>query len=482
MTNCSLLTDVKPTILTLEWPFGVRPSEFRNFESEARRLRYKALGRACHHQGIHHLFLAHHEDDQAETILTRLAHGHGHVGLRGIHLVGDIPECWGMYGVHRSGGSLQSRQEPAAYQRNDNNRGFVFPTVRQEAGGITIHRPLLSFSKERLRATCRSTGIVWVEDQTNFDPTLTPRNAARKLLSSGDLPKALQKPSLLQLTQCSVEQVEKWQFRARHLHEQCTVSLDTRSSILRLHIPSRLTGEDSGSVLAQNPREISAIGLFLRRLAEMVSPLDKVPLSNILKAIGQIFSAHNGRPASPFTAGHVIFQPAQLRRARTQADTSKSNETGLWILARQPYNSSEPRPIITIDPCNPALAVTSASKEGEPPFHLWDGRYWVRVYNNTDNTLCVRPLRKGELTPFLAVLTAGHRGRLRRLIHDIAPGDVRWTLPVIALSEDGAQAGSSEGPILALPSLDIVRPDWKGKVSWEIRYKKIDPSLLPMEP
>lgn len=52
-----------------------------------------------------------------------------------------IPECEGIYGVYRSGKALMPRS----------SLNIPFPV---EQGGIQIVRPLLSFEKSRLIATC----------------------------------------------------------------------------------------------------------------------------------------------------------------------------------------------------------------------------------------------------------------------------------------------------------------------------------------
>lgn len=79
------------------------PSRLTNFESLARKHRYQALGRACKNYNIGALLLAHHEDDQMETMIMRLASGHRGRLLRTTKSGVGIPECEGMYGLHQSG-------------------------------------------------------------------------------------------------------------------------------------------------------------------------------------------------------------------------------------------------------------------------------------------------------------------------------------------------------------------------------------------
>ncbi|MGB3705645.1 MAG: tRNA lysidine(34) synthetase TilS [Castellaniella sp.] len=53
----------------------------RGMEAAARDARYTALAELAAHAGVGHLLLAHHQDDQAETVLLRLLRGTGPLGL-----------------------------------------------------------------------------------------------------------------------------------------------------------------------------------------------------------------------------------------------------------------------------------------------------------------------------------------------------------------------------------------------------------------
>lgn len=114
---------------------------------EARRARYALMYDYCEKNGINHLFIAHHQDDQAETFLIRLAAGSGLDGLAGM------------------------RHE----QKTDK--------------GISLIRPLLSFPKERLIATCQAHDVPFVEDPSNQKQDyLRPRlRAARDVLEEEGL-------------------------------------------------------------------------------------------------------------------------------------------------------------------------------------------------------------------------------------------------------------------------------------------------------
>ncbi|KXJ86708.1 hypothetical protein Micbo1qcDRAFT_168193, partial [Microdochium bolleyi] len=66
-------------------------------------MRYRHLGLECAFRGIGSLLVAHHADDQYETVLMRMLSGHPSRGLRGIRPTSEIPECEGLYGAFRSG-------------------------------------------------------------------------------------------------------------------------------------------------------------------------------------------------------------------------------------------------------------------------------------------------------------------------------------------------------------------------------------------
>jgi tRNA(Ile)-lysidine synthase len=59
-------------------------NDWRSVQSDAREARYAALGSWCKQQGILHLFVAHHGDDQRETLVQRFLRGSGVMGLQGM--------------------------------------------------------------------------------------------------------------------------------------------------------------------------------------------------------------------------------------------------------------------------------------------------------------------------------------------------------------------------------------------------------------
>jgi tRNA(Ile)-lysidine synthase len=117
---------------TLRWS-GAKPKT--GLQESARIARYSLLARAALRAGYEHILTAHTLDDQAETVLLRLARGSGLTGLAGMAHASALPV----------GGET----------------------------AIFLVRPLLRIPKSRLVATLQALGIVHSEDPSNRDPRFT---------------------------------------------------------------------------------------------------------------------------------------------------------------------------------------------------------------------------------------------------------------------------------------------------------------------
>lgn len=120
----------------LPWS-GAKPAT--GVQAAARDARHALLEAACREEGILHLCLAHHADDQAETFLLRLESGSGPLGLSGISAISYRP-------------------------------------------GLRLLRPLLALPKARLEATLAAQGIGWIDDPSNRAPAFR-RSALRLALA-----------------------------------------------------------------------------------------------------------------------------------------------------------------------------------------------------------------------------------------------------------------------------------------------------------
>ncbi|KAB2919691.1 MAG: tRNA lysidine(34) synthetase TilS [Hyphomicrobiaceae bacterium] len=130
---------------TLVWE-GAKPQT--GLQAAARAARYRLMGAYVHHHGLGWLLTAHTAEDQAETVLMRLARGSGLDGLAGMSQTTV----------------LGARGEQP----------------------LRIVRPLLNVSRARLRATLTERGIPWVEDPSNLSPAFerTRLRAAREHLDA----------------------------------------------------------------------------------------------------------------------------------------------------------------------------------------------------------------------------------------------------------------------------------------------------------
>lgn len=110
-------------------------------EAAARKSRYAALGALCREHGVGLLLTAHHQDDQAETVLLQLLRGSGPAGLSGMDAANAAPEL------------------------------LLNPT-------LVMARPLLAASRKQLAAYVAEHGIAHINDESNEDPHFA-RNALR---------------------------------------------------------------------------------------------------------------------------------------------------------------------------------------------------------------------------------------------------------------------------------------------------------------
>ena len=102
------------------------PADLRNVQAAARASRYELLLGWCASVGCLHLLTAHHREDQAETLLLRLARGSGLDGLAGMASCREMSAC-------------------------------------------RLVRPLLDVPRARLAASLREAGQDWIEDPSNRD-------------------------------------------------------------------------------------------------------------------------------------------------------------------------------------------------------------------------------------------------------------------------------------------------------------------------
>ena len=123
--------------LTADWP----SMPTANIQSAAREARYELLDRWAQSHGLHAVLTGHHADDQAETLLMRLARGSGASGLAGARARSQLP------------------------------------------GGTWRLRPLLGWRRSALAEIVSAAGLTPVEDPANTDDRFD-RTRVRALLAA----------------------------------------------------------------------------------------------------------------------------------------------------------------------------------------------------------------------------------------------------------------------------------------------------------
>ena len=197
-----------------------RPPVDQRSETRARELRHRILESARLGLRADRVALAHHADDQAETVLHRVARGTGPAGLA----------------------AMREWREPG------------------------IWRPLLGFWRAELRSYAADVGLTWRTDPSNRDPT-RPRNVIRHrvipALEEGVSSTA--RRSLTRLAELAAEEAEAW--------ESALACVESGLDLCR-RPPPRRSVSLAAAPFERLPQELRAV--MLRRLAaELGFPLDR---------------------------------------------------------------------------------------------------------------------------------------------------------------------------------------------------------------
>jgi tRNA(Ile)-lysidine synthase len=138
---------------TLRW-IGAKPTG--DIQAAARAARYHLLEEWCAQTGIFHLLVAHHQDDQAETFLLRLARGSGLDGLAAMAPLVERPSCRllrPLLTVPKARLVATLKAHDQAWLEDRSNRNDKFARVRLRRGRALLAREGLSTA--RLAATAR---------------------------------------------------------------------------------------------------------------------------------------------------------------------------------------------------------------------------------------------------------------------------------------------------------------------------------------
>lgn len=132
--ECALVADAALALglpcRVLGWT-GSKPKT--GLQAVARAARYRLIGTAMSKDGAGHLLTAHHADDQAETLLMRIAHGTGLTGLAGMRRfsrVEDVAVCRPLLDVARAGMLAYAECHQLEFVRDPSNQNEMFERVR----------------------------------------------------------------------------------------------------------------------------------------------------------------------------------------------------------------------------------------------------------------------------------------------------------------------------------------------------------------
>lgn len=444
---------IEARILTLDWQSYGDPSRLENVESAARRLRYQAIGRACYESGINSLLVAHHRDDQAETVLMRMVGGYTGSGLSGIRPLAAIPECRGMYGVDQSGDSRAAKPTDEALAEKDNTKPSR-PQMHVEQGGVTLGRPLLEFSKPQLLKICEQAGTRWYEDPTNNQVGMTPRNTIRHLIEKDYLPSALAPQRLLALAESVRQRREHVEDTARDIWLKSRLEINTNVGEARFTLPQTLLPKTNDA------HELTLYTHVLRHLLSVVTPKDASSLQDL------------------DLAARAVFPPDAMERLKDKDKCDSVQIAGVtltrsqstewtWGLRRSPPTREQQQTgQMTLWP---APVQDSASTVSD--WNLWDNRYWIRVtsppsFESLVSRVYARFLSQEDIQDVRKHSKSRHLGDpiLR------VPDQLRRTVPVIVTEFNDHRGICRESPV-AIPAFAWTRDNWD---DWDIRFKSVD--------
>lgn len=488
----------------MQWPENVLPGSLASFETQARQKRYRLLAQAAMRTGIRNLFLGHHKDDQVETILLRLLRGKSGslASFYGIAAEAPIPadaevddELLRSQGLaaevddellisqdlaaeDSSPSSIESEMDAGPGKAPGSPTTSPIPMNSLDGRislaqrlNVSLHRPLLKFSKARILATCKANSIPFVTDPTNFDPQTTVRNAVRYLLANYRVPRALSRDSILKFHDRALKQLRHVDSEVRRLLDMAQlVSFDLRSGSLTLRLPHLLGWENSATPIS-----------FLARILRLVSPIDSYQVSKSSQKTAASFVFHstfpllNGSPASA-SIGTVAVNQVLMTREHEENLPDQQYYVS-WRLSRQPFKREEMHRLSQIFIYQPRPE-NEAADEFWSDWMFWDGRYWIRVCCSSVHYLqncAIRPFQPSDATYLRATLDRESRETLTTLLHDAAPGKIRYTLPVI----------TDDVGVRAFPTLDFCIPPQERErirnkqskpelISWKVKYKYID--------
>ncbi len=294
----------------------LNPEEIRRgaggMEAAARRMRYESLGRIASEESAKGVVLAHHLDDQVETVFMRMICGTSIEGL--------------------------SAMRP-----------------RLDRGDTILYRPLLSFRRKELRIVARRTGVKPVRDRSNRDRRRLRSRIRRELL-----------PPLERIRSSSFEAIGR-------LAEESANAADALRAAARYGIddPCRFERRE----FFQRPPSLRLIQLHEAVRLTSESPVYRIPRRFFAPLLTETDSRLHGRVATGYGVELVLDRdtvsiiPASVVRAHESRGEQLIDENGGQLATAPPYPFDELSiEVGVIDHC-------TAESQGQPVDRWADRRF-----------------------------------------------------------------------------------------------------------
>lgn len=131
-------------------------------EEAARQMRYGFLAEVAGQVGGHAIAVAHHADDQAESVLMHVIRGSGLAGLRGMRPRTRLAEMRLAFGDQRAEGECEKSEGGSEKADAD---------LRAPTSDLWLIRPLLGVTRAEIEAYCAEQQFVPRFDVSNLDQT-----------------------------------------------------------------------------------------------------------------------------------------------------------------------------------------------------------------------------------------------------------------------------------------------------------------------
>lgn len=472
--------DIESHVLHMRWKAGFDPLKSTRFEMLARSNRYQLIAQAALQSRIRHLFLGHHLDDQVETIMIRLLRNTNItiLGLKGMAERSSIPCCDHIRGAHesiefRSAEEYMSHDEDLQSSQRRWSKGINHGrhVGVSNAQGLLLHRPLLQFSKSQLVKTCQEHNIEYVTDMTNFDPTLTMRNAVRHMRGNYKLPRALQTKSMLQLMATAQQHSQSLERRGEELLSDVrVVEFDLRIGSMEIKFPPHFASRCEA--------DMEAAAYALSRLMSVTSPQSRearvtlAPEARVKEFVTSLSSNNN-------TSSHQIDQTS-IQRLPDKPYFQPGES--LWKLYRPPMRQNEQAAAIVRFKASSDESVNDDSGFWSK-WLLWDHRYWIRVKAQSAEqipSITIRNFRPMMDNKYVRIGVYNPKN-FRASCKQFAPGKMIESIPVLTW----------EGNIAAFPTLNVrvhertptgyepqQAEDRYPIIEWEVCYKSLNQSFI----